>query len=325
MNTAFQQYSEILSSLARSALAGPGPDHDSTLGLVDRHTQAVDDRSVPEPDADVRWGVPVALLLLEDAPERYPALVAGIKRLAQWAEARGDRSGDTWPKVADAAGHCRDVYGLLILHLHLVAFALRYESLPAGLWGQCQEALPAATSSVRWIENYATEAPPPGQTAAALWSALCLFEQAKITRRDVDLELVDAVVHQIIAQQGPQGSLHAQADGQGVAGSLDVWTYQEMCGLHALANLAVQRPHGGWTKRVEQIALYHLQHTQPDHVTTQPWGVFAFLWSPRTRTLGLQQIHDASAQGGVMSGQAVDTVAGMLMADAVVAIAALCG
>lgn len=325
MKPEFNQIGQELSRLSRSALSRVMRGDQSCGGSGGLAGQG--DVARPLGPADVLLGVPAATLLVEDDPSLYPALTQGIKRLAQMGCA--GQAGGALPTLADGAGHRRDSYWALVLHLHLAAFGRRYESLPGALWGVCEDTLPMAVGPVRWIEDYATVAPEPEKTAMVLWSALCLFEQATVAGRDADVELVDAVVHQVTVRDGPDGSLHPKStvmDRQGEQGSLDAWTYRELCGLHALANLAVMRPNDGWAKRVEQIALYHLQHTQPDHTTNQPWGVFGFLWSPRTRIFGLQQIHDASAGGDGGSGQTtVGAVAGMLMADGVVAINTLCG
>jgi len=85
-----------------------------------------------------------------------------------------------------------------------------------------------------------------------------------------------------------------------------------LVGLHALARLALLRRHKTWAKRVEEIAMYHLENTQPDNATNQPWGLFAFLWSAKTRSFAEQQMHDATAH----SGGAVSPLAAMLLADA---------
>ena len=126
--------------------------------------------------------------------------------------------------------------------------------------------------------------------------------------RDVDSEWLDAVISGAIRQPGPDGSLHERSERE----SLESWTYRELCGLHALANLALRRRNRQWALRVQTIALYHMAQTQPDHVTAQPWALFAFCWSEVTRPWADQQLHDAMTAG---SGQ-VSPLAGLLLADA---------
>ena len=100
--------------------------------------------------------------------------------------------------------------------------------------------------------------------------------------------------------------------------SFDLWTYRELSGLHALANLALRQRNQVWAKRVQDIAEYHQANTQPDYTTSQPWGVFAFLWPDSTHLFAEQQIHDAQTEGG----GGLTPLAAMLLADAAHSLAA---
>src|SRR5690606_33910522 len=144
---------------------------------------------------------------------------------------RGLRTLASTTALADPSGHGRDVYLPFVLHLHLRAFARRYESMSASVWTACEDILPTCIEQVREAENFADRPPPPSTSALVLWRALCLAEFADVSRRDVDSELADAIVHQAIARRGEGGSLHPQSPEE----SLDAWTYRELCGLHALA------------------------------------------------------------------------------------------
>jgi hypothetical protein len=63
---------------------------------------------------------------------------------------------------------------------------------------------------------------------------------------------------------------------------------------------------------VARNAEFHLDQTQPDHATAQPWGLFAFIWNPRTRGLADQVLHAAR----VNQPEGLDGVSLMLLADA---------
>ncbi len=277
----FSRYRELLASLAGPAL-----------------------RTVPpcdvQPDA-LTLGVPAARLLLEDDPDLYPSLRMGFETLALLGR-------DDAPMLADSFGHRRDVYQLFVLHLYLAAFVKHYESMSVTQWSACEDLVPAATESARRIDVYAATPPPAEDVAPTLWRALCLFETAVIQSRDTDIEWADAVVHQIVSHPGDGGALHAMEESE----SYDLWTYRELSGLHALANLALRRRSDRWAKRVQQIAAHHQATTQPDYTTSQPWGVFAFIWSGDTRLFADQQIHDAQTEGG----GGLTPLASMLLADA---------
>ena len=274
------------------------------------------------PSADsVLIAVPAARLLLSDDVEAHAALVKGFDALARMGRAAGRKT----PKLREPDGHRRPIYHGLVLHLHLAAFNVRYEQLPRSAWSACEDRLPQAVEPARDIERYGDVPPPSDCVDLVLWQALCLLEQAEALRRDIDVELIDSVVHQAIqidpafASAGPNrpAPLHRREDGE----ALDAWTYRELCGLHALAHLALQRRSTTWARRLEQVARYHLEHTQPDYTTTQPWGVFAFLWPDQTETFADQQIHDATMHGGSCPGP----VASLLLADAVHALEAFGG
>lgn len=271
----------------------------------------------------VLLAVPAARLLLDDDPSLYPGLVEAVRSLSRTARGWQATPDRPLPRLTDPSGHGRSVYWLLAVHLCVTAFGRCYEKLSPGLWGACEEGLQEAVAPARWVEQYTSEPPPADRTAEALWSALCLLGQAGLASRDADIEWVEAVVHSVVKRPGPDGSLHPRIDAAGGGEvALDTWTYRELCGLHALANLALLRRNRAWASRVEQVAMHHLENTQPDHATGQPWGLFAFLWSSRTRGFGEQQLHDAAVLDG---GAGSNAVTGMLLADAAAALTVLDG
>jgi hypothetical protein len=211
--------------------------------------------------------------------------------------------------LADGAGHTRDIYHPLAVHLCLAAFHRHYESVAPALWAAAEQALLEMVAPLRLVEHFTDARPPAALVPLILWQALGLAEQAALLSRDIDLEMVDSAVQAIVDDDGEgNGALHGLSE----TDSLDTWTYRELVGLHALAALALKRRNGAWAKRVEQVALFHLENTQPDNATNQPWGVFAFLWPVKTRSFAEQQLHDATAHAG----GTVDPLAAMLLADA---------
>ncbi len=264
---------------------------------------------------------PAARILIEGPASRgCNHLPVSFRALAELAEEAAQQQ--RLPALHDAAGHSRDVYYPLAAHLLLAAFRRCYESLPGEAWGACEQCMPALVEPLRLVEQWADTPPPPDRVALALWCALGLAEHGQLAARDVDVELADAVVHQVLGPADLGSPLHPRRDGE----SLDAWTWRELTGLHALANLALLRRNQAWAGRVEQVALYHQDNTQPDNVTAHPWALFAFLWSPHTRPLAEQQLHDVSttlALAGPSHATAAATasprgglLAGLLLADA---------
>jgi len=284
----FSRYRAIVSDLAARAIAVP-----ARLDAADPSTS---------------WAAVAALLLLEPLPGNVDvhALTESFAKLAAYGRDRDRRP------FADASGHRRPAYHPLVLHLHLAAFARHYEALPLNVWSACEHALPDALQPSRMVEDFADAPPPLPQTDAVLWHALCLYEQGRLVGRDVDVELAEGVVHAIAQRAGDDGALHPRDPDE----SLDAWTYRELVGLHALADIALQARNRAWSRRVEEVAVHHLQNTQPDNTTTQPWAVFAFAWPGQTASFAEQQMHDASTQSSP------DGVSGLLLADAANAFAA---
>jgi len=277
----FNQYRQAVSQLADNAL--------SSVDISGTDTGAV------------TVAVPAARLLLNDDQSLYEPFVSGLDSLL------------TTRRLADSSGHHREAYHLLAMHLSMTAFSIRYESFPRQLWSICDDWLERATPIVREAETHANVPSDPAEAHLILWRALCLDDHASLSSRDVDIELVDAIVHQIVASPGSDGALTAQDPDE----SPDAWVYRELVGLHALASLALRRRSRAWADRVEQVALYHLSNTQPDHVTSEPWGVFGFYWSAKTQMFAEQQLHDVRTYGrGV--------VAGLLLADAANSLNAFC-
>jgi hypothetical protein len=278
----FTRYREILSSLAGPRLR----------------------RSAAQPAAtdSIALGAAAAALMLDDDPALHDNLADGFRHLAH-------RRDD----LADAQGRRRPAYRPFVLHLHLAAFASRYETLGVGQWSVCEQSISAALEPAREAENYSAQPPPADRVDATLWQAVAIWEQAIVLKRDVDLEWVDGVVHQILRRPGPDGSLHPRSSGE----SDEAWWWSDRCGLHALANLALLGRNPAWSGRVEQIAMYHQAHAPPAGIVAQPWALFAYAWSSRTRALAEQQIHSVEADAGA----GLDVLTTLLLADAACSLA----
>jgi hypothetical protein len=262
------------------------------------------DKQVCEAPSSVALGVPAARLLLDDDPSLHLQLGQGMRALAAMGRGQGT------PRLIGAHGDQREEYHLLVLHLHLGAFSHRYESMSQQVWSACEDSIEMAIQPARAAETFTAGPPPAARAATTIWQAMCLYEAGRLLQRDVDVEVAESIVHQVLSQPGPDGSF-AERDPEE---SPDAWTYRELVGIHALANMALFTRNRQWAARVERIALHHLENTQPDHTTGEPWGLFAFLWSEKVRTFGEQQLHDAASYTSQAGGG--PGIAAMLLADA---------
>ncbi|HAI10324.1 MAG TPA: hypothetical protein DCM28_01380 [Phycisphaerales bacterium] len=242
--------------------------------------------------ADLDALMVVSKLMIQDDPSAYQTLIDGIGNLATSKPIEGlDK---------------RPVYPLLAMHVHLSAFGKRYLTLPDTIWEHAAADFEKLANPLRVAISPYKETPPSYlDTAITLWQAYCLLQIGSLRHADDDIILAREVIEQIVTREVPDHPLTEQDIDQ----TLDDWTYRELTGIHALAGAALHDRNETWADRVEKVAEHHLYNTQPDHCTSEPWGLFGFLWSQQTRMFGMQQIHDVKAYGLVGVGR-------ILLADA---------
>ena len=265
----FTQYREALSAAAGPVLRRAITEQSADAG----------DRALSVSDARLSLAAPAAMLLLDDDASLYEALADGLARLPVLAgrDAEGQACGDLPPADRPTlAAHYP-----FVLHLHLAAFGRRYESLPAAVWGKCEDRVMAALEPARAAEQYGDSPPPASQVHVVLWQLLCIYEQSKLLSREADAEWVDSAVHQIAAAAGPNGELHVQADDE----TPQAWQVRERCALHALANIALQMRKVQWSKRVQEAAKYMAMRPPIQSAAGEPWALFAFAWSDANRPI----------------------------------------
>jgi hypothetical protein len=93
--------------------------------------------------------------------------------------------------------------------------------------------------------------------------------------------------------------------------------FHELVILHAAASYAVQTEDRALAAAIARATRFHLHETQPDHATHQPWGLFAFLWNPDTRSMGEGMLQAAAQSPGLHAEPSgASDVTLMLLADA---------
>ncbi len=227
---------------------------------------------------------------------------------------------DRLPGVAviDASAHHRPVYRPLLVYAWLQAFRMVYETLPRGEFGRWEEGirpwcdlLEAELGEITSTSG-AMPAPLGASAAESAWTALALHVAGKVYVRDAWTDLASHTFGKLMKSQ------QAQADSRGTfleaspADNPEPHAYHELVLLHAAASYAVQTEDRTLAAAVARNAEFHLNETQPDHATAQPWGLFAFIWNPATRGLADQVLHAAR----VNQPDGLDGVSLMLLADA---------
>jgi hypothetical protein len=148
--------------------------------------------------------------------------------------------------------------------------------------------LESSLGEVEWNENSLTAS--YGASASELaWTALALFVASKVFIRDAWADLASDFYGKLTgAQQASGAFLAAKA-----SDNPETHWYHELAILHAAASYAVQTEDRTLAGAVARNGEFHLNETQPDHATSLPLGLFAFIWNASTRPLADQLLHNS--------------------------------
>jgi hypothetical protein len=297
----FRRYADSITALLRPA-------------VTERPELAASDPSsaFAAEDADrlqVERGAVFGRFLLDPASAR--CVLQGIERLLTVA------SPTTLSRIqiVDRAGHARPVYRPLLVYAWLRAYQIGYEVLPRGEFGRWDEALRVWCDDLEsrlggyvWPPNDA----PAGQgdlIAEVCWIALALQVAGKIFIRDAWTDLAADVFGKLSRRQCDTGAFLTTTP----ADNPETYWFHELAILHAAATFAVQSEDRALAASVARATQYHLNETQPDHATAQPWGLFAFIWNAPTQSVADGMLHSVATieeTGATRSGISL-----MLLAD----------
>lgn len=216
--------------------------------------------------------------------------------------------------VVDGGGHHRPMYRPLLVYCWLQAFRTVYETLSQGEFGRWEEGLrpwcdllEAELGEINWAFA-GTPAGRGGVASEAAWTALALHVAGKVYVRDAWTDLAADTFGRLTRAQQEAGTFLQS----GPSDNPEPAWYHELTILHACASYAVQAEDRTVAAAVARAAAYHVAETQPDHATEQPWGLFAFIWSPPARPLADQLLHAMT----INAPQGAQGVSLMLLADA---------
>ena len=223
-------------------------------------------------------------------PTRESATVAQVERstvLADMLLGRPFSAVGVRAEVVDAAGHRRPAYRPVL--------AYAYRAAGVGTADAWVRSVPVAAVPFTAADGAAA--------AAAVWSALT----AGAT--DVFQALLD--------QQQPSGAFLRATS----ADNPEVHWYHELVILHAAADFAAWTGDPAMAAAVVRATLFHLDETETDHATGQPWGLPAFVRVAGAEPLADAALHAVSAhQPGGASGLSLfllaDTLYGLRHAPA---------
>lgn len=242
-----------------------------------------------------------------------PALVEGQVGLGYAAPLAALVSGAAMPQieapqvapVADSFGHRRPAYRGLLLH----AWG---RALLRGWRPAREDRLPQWYAEV--AKGFVAELPQGALPAAQgfdlcrqAWEALALYSGG-LALREPKWRLTGETFFSLLRGRVQRETfMRVQADD-----NLEPWWYHELVLLHAATSYALARQDEAWLAFLDAAAGHHYRETQPDHASTQPWGINAFLRFENTAFLADQMIHSAVTQG---EGKP-ESVAAILFADA---------
>lgn len=229
-------------------------------------------------------------------------LLSPVDRLVELASERQVAN----TQVIDRAGNRRPGYRGLMVYAWLRVLELSHDVLTkqrAQEWREALEVwcepLVAVASALPQSDNGVPAA--RGDAAAdAAWAALALHVAANLLEHDEWRERAEGVFGALMHHQQDSGAfLRATA-----SDNLETTGYHELVILHAAASYAAGAHDAATSRAIANAAQYHQRETQPDHSTTQPWALYAFLSNQATRPLAEQMLHavamhDASSLDGV--------------------------
>lgn len=289
------------------------PDVPTTLSEFRRYAGLIEPQIAPSPfvptcetatAVQVERGSLFPLVLGKSPPDDR------VERLIELTRAGGLHR----VAVIDAAGHHRPLYRPMLVYAFIQSFRTVYELLPASEFGRWEEStrafadlLEAELGDVVWDETF-TLAARGANVADVAWTALALHVAGKAFVRDAWVDLASDVFGKLMRAQQPSGSFLIA----GASDNPETHWYHELAILHAAASYAVQAEDRTLAAAVRRGTAFHMNETQPDHATAQPFAVFAFLWNPETRSFADQLLHGVQTSRPTASAD----VASILLGDA---------
>ncbi|HEX8914537.1 MAG TPA: hypothetical protein VF796_19465, partial [Humisphaera sp.] len=179
-------------------------------------------------------------------------------------------------EVVDRAGHARPALLGLLCYAALQAVAASDRMLvgeQAESAARSVDALAASADRTAAALPDAVGAADGAKLAAIAWAALAAHRGGELLHDDRTAAAARRAFRAIVARQSPAGPYL-------VATARDnpetLW-FHELQVAHAVASYGLQSGDPDAIASARRAAAWHLNETQPDHATNQPWGLTAFL------------------------------------------------
>ena len=210
--------------------------------------------------------------------------------------------------VVDSLGHRRPEYRGLLLHAVLRAVAQDRSGRLTAFAGTWVERLTYQMASLRWPEHPKDRIPAAigAVVADAVWMMLAAREAVEFGGDASCRQQAAGAFGRLVTCQLPQGTFLTPTGSD----NPETHWYHELVVLHAATVYAAQTGDEALAAAIARNAEFHLNETQPDHATNQPWGLAAFIRNPATRPVADGMLHAAATIG---RGSGVTSI---LLADA---------
>jgi hypothetical protein len=252
--------------------------------------------------SSIALAAPLIETILSDQPTPPRLITQVAQSLLKNAE-----EGPSLLYLKDAAGQSRPYYGLLaaavVFHAHRLS--------------------PSDDVRIKRQLRYLIEilelmiGSPQAEADPAFFACICYAIasgiQAGVGQRDAQ-----SLIHRLTPHISPTGWLCISHSAD-VELQPDLLSYREIIVLHCVYSTARLLGHAPLITRAHQVALMHMEFTQTDYFTNQPWGLACFLSTPETIMLGEQQLNDCSiiaSQQALLPGHPPGAINALILADA---------
>ncbi len=137
---------------------------------------------------------------------------------------------------------------------------------------------------LRWLKARGRAVPSGGTEGLGLDAGPDVRLWEALTDPGIDIDLL---LRDVGAGAAGPSRLHGEWSFPGLLPQrgvgLEVWTERDLCAIHALHRLGIERGRGDWVGLSERAAGLHVSHVQPDNATAHPWAIHVFVG------LGLEQ------------------------------------
>lgn len=219
--------------------------------------------------------------------------------------------------VVDRAGHARPAYRGLLWYAAFQAIRASDRVVVGAtadiIVRQIATLKDDVEAAIRQQGERAWPASQGSRAAQVAWDIVAVWTAGELLHDGVT-RWAQAAMKVLIERQQPTGAYLLGEAGD----NPETFWFHELQIAHAIATLGLQSRDATMRASAARAAMWHMNETQPDHATSQPWGLTAFLLDSATHVMVDGLLHSAMAQEAAMerSTGGLSGVSLILIADA---------